>query len=35
LWGALADRYARQPVIVRSPVVHLIAAALTLLAGNI
>ena len=35
LWGALADRYARQPIIVRSFVVELIAALAMLLAGNI
>jgi DHA1 family multidrug resistance protein-like MFS transporter len=35
LWGALADRYARQPVIVRSFVAHLIAGVVSLLAGNI
>ena len=35
LWGALADRYARQPVIVRSFLVELIAAGVMLLAGNI
>jgi MFS transporter, DHA1 family, multidrug resistance protein len=34
-WGALADRYARQPVIVRSFVAHLIAGIVTVLAGNI
>ena len=34
-WGALADRYARQPVIVRSFVAHLVAGVVTLLAGNI
>jgi len=34
-WGALADRYARQPVIVRSFVVHIIAGLLAMLAGNI
>ncbi|HEX9411906.1 MAG TPA: MFS transporter, partial [Ktedonobacterales bacterium] len=34
-WGALADRYARQPIIVRSFVAHLIAGILTMLAGNI
>lgn len=34
-WGALADRYARQPLIVRSFVAHLLAALLALLAGNI
>ncbi len=35
LWGALADRYARQPVIVRAFVVHLFAAVIMLLAGNV
>lgn len=35
VWGALADRYARRPVIVRSFVVHLIALILMLLAGNL
>jgi DHA1 family multidrug resistance protein-like MFS transporter len=35
LWGALADRYARQPVIVRSFVAHLLAGVVALLAGNI
>jgi len=34
-WGALADRYARQPVIVRSFVAHLLAGILALLAGNV
>lgn len=34
-WGALADRYARQPVIVRSFVAHLLSGVLALLAGNI
>jgi DHA1 family multidrug resistance protein-like MFS transporter len=34
-WGALADRFSRQPIIVRSFVVHLLAAILALLAGNI
>jgi MFS transporter, DHA1 family, multidrug resistance protein len=34
-WGALADRYARQPVIVRSFVVHVLAGTLALLAGNV
>lgn len=34
-WGALADRYARQPIIVRSFLVELIAAVAMLLAGNI
>jgi MFS family permease len=35
LWGALADRHARQPVIVRSYVVHLVAGVLALLAGYV
>ncbi|MDD2694795.1 MAG: MFS transporter [Anaerolineales bacterium] len=35
LWGALADRYARQPVIIRSFLVHLLAAIAMFLAGNI
>ncbi|MBI3241973.1 MAG: MFS transporter [Chloroflexi bacterium] len=35
LWGALADRYARQPIIVRSFVAHLIAGVLAILARNI
>src|SRR5215212_824969 len=34
-WGALADRYARQPVIVRSFVAHLLAGVLGLLAQNV
>jgi DHA2 family multidrug resistance protein-like MFS transporter len=34
-WGALADRYARQPIIIRSYFVHLTAAVGMLLAGNI
>lgn len=34
-WGALADRYARQPVIVRSYVVHFLAAVVSMLAGNV
>jgi MFS family permease len=34
-WGALADRYARQPIIVRSFVAHLVAAIIALLAGNV
>ncbi len=34
-WGALADRYSRQPLIVRTFVVHLVAGTLALLAGNI
>jgi len=35
LWGALADRYARQPVIVRSFAAYLIAGILTFLAPNV
>lgn len=34
-WGALADRYARQPIIVRSFVAHLLAGIVSLLAGNV
>ncbi|HEY0068339.1 MAG TPA: MFS transporter [Chloroflexia bacterium] len=34
-WGALADRYARQPVIVRSFIAHLLAGVVVMLAGNI
>src|SRR5260221_561208 len=34
-WGALADRYSRKPVIVRSFVAHLVAGVIALLAGNI
>jgi MFS family permease len=34
-WGALADRFARQPIIVRSFVVHMIAGMLAVLAGNV
>ena len=35
LWGALADRYSRQPIIVRSFVAHLIAGVVAMLAGNV
>ncbi len=35
LWGALADRYARQPIIVRSYLVEMLAALIMLLAGGI
>jgi MFS family permease len=35
LWGALADRFARQPIIIRSFVVHLAAGALAMVAGNV
>jgi MFS transporter, DHA1 family, multidrug resistance protein len=34
-WGSLADRYARQPVIVRSYIVYLLAAFVTLVASNV
>ncbi len=33
-WGALADRFSRKPLIVRSFVVHLLAGMLAVLAGN-
>jgi MFS family permease len=35
LWGALADRYARKPIIIRSFVAHLLAAMICLLARNV
>ena len=35
LWGALADRYSRQPIIIRSFFAHLLAAIVALLAGNV
>ena len=35
LWGALADRYARQPIIVRSFIFYLLALIVMLLAGNV
>jgi MFS family permease len=35
LWGALADRYSRQPIIVRSFVAHLLAGIVSLLARNV
>ena len=34
-WGALADRWSRQPLIVRSYVAHLVAGGLAVLAGNV
>jgi MFS family permease len=34
-WGALADRYARQPIIVRSSVAHLIAGLIMLIARDV
>lgn len=35
LWGALADRFSRQPIIVRSFVAHLLAGITCVLAGNV
>lgn len=35
LWGALADRFARKPVIVRAFFAHLLAGVIMLLAGNL
>jgi DHA1 family multidrug resistance protein-like MFS transporter len=34
-WGALADRYARKPIIIRSFVVHLLAGTACALAGSV
>jgi DHA1 family multidrug resistance protein-like MFS transporter len=34
-WGALADRYSRKPVIVRSFVAHIVAIGFMLVSGNI
>ena len=34
-WGALADRYSRQPMVIRSFVVYLIAGTISVLAGNV
>lgn len=34
-WGTLADRYSRQPIIVRSFVAHIVAIGLMLAAGNV
>ena len=34
-WGALADRYSRKPLVVRSYVVYLLAGILAVLAGNV
>ncbi len=34
-WGALADRYARQPVLVRAFVMHLVAGIIAILAANV
>lgn len=35
LWGALADRYSRQPLVVRSFIVYLVAGTVAVLAGNV
>ncbi len=34
-WGALADRYARKPIILRSFIVEAVAGTIALLAGNV
>src|SRR5512140_3339943 len=34
-WGALADRYSRKPLVVRSFVVYLLAGIMAVLAGNV
>jgi MFS family permease len=34
-WGALADRFSRQPLVVRSFVVYVLAGGLAVLAGNV
>ena len=34
-WGALADKYSRKPIIIRSFVVHVVVASAVALAGNI
>ncbi len=34
-WGALADRYSRKPIVVRSYIVYLLAGILSVLAGNV
>src|ERR1700752_3538184 len=34
-WGALADRYSRKPVIVRSFAAHIVATGFMLVSGNI
>ena len=34
-WGALADRYSRQPIVVRSFFVYLLAGMTSILAGNV
>ena len=34
-WGALADRYSRQPMVVRSFVIYLLAGIVSVLAGNV
>jgi DHA1 family multidrug resistance protein-like MFS transporter len=34
-WGALADKFSRKPVIIRSFVVHILVATSVILAGNV
>jgi len=34
-WRALADRYARKPIIIRSYLAHLVAGVIAMLAGNV
>src|SRR5262249_31367726 len=34
-WGALADRWSRQPLIVRSYLAHFVAGLLAVVAGNV
>jgi DHA1 family multidrug resistance protein-like MFS transporter len=34
-WGALADKFSRKPIIIRSFVVHVMVAVFVLLAGNV
>jgi DHA1 family multidrug resistance protein-like MFS transporter len=34
-WGALADKYSRKPIIIRSFVVHILVAGSVVLANNV
>lgn len=34
-WGALADRYSRKPMVVRSFVIYLVAGVMSVLSGNV